>query len=174
MPCYVSCNFRCKVLVLSRYCTVDGTFLCLLYVSNVQKKVYCQFIYCFGIMCILIYCKCFDNNKHAVLVISVTFRGWGGESPLFYIKMCHEHNVNFFLSLLYAFLWFWKAWKSLNSYLYVWNTISIASNVKKSIHSLLHSCVGVQWHAVGFNWLILGTMGKIWPLTFFFSSTVHS
>lgn len=38
MLCNVSCNFRCKVLVLSRYCTVDGTFLCLLYVSNVKKK----------------------------------------------------------------------------------------------------------------------------------------
>lgn len=38
MLCNVSCNFRCKVLVLSRYCTVDGTFLCLLYVSNVRKK----------------------------------------------------------------------------------------------------------------------------------------
>lgn len=38
MLCNVSCNFRCKVLVLRRYCTVDGTFLCLLYVSNVQKK----------------------------------------------------------------------------------------------------------------------------------------
>lgn len=34
----VQCIFRCKVLVLSRYCTVDGTFLCLLYVSNVQKR----------------------------------------------------------------------------------------------------------------------------------------
>lgn len=45
MLCNVSCNSRCKVLVLSRYCTVDGTFLCLL--CQTCKKVYCQFIYCF-------------------------------------------------------------------------------------------------------------------------------
>lgn len=116
-----------------------------------KKKVYRQFIYCFWIMCILIYCKCFDNNTHAVLGISVTF--WGKKLPLFYMRKCVVgpiHNVHF-SSFCHNYMLFYGFEKHEKACI----LICMFGIQSKSIHNLLHWCVGVQWHAVGFKWQIL-------------------
>lgn len=112
MLCNVSCNFRCKVLVLSRYCTVDGDFLCLLYVSNVQKGLLS--VYLLFLNYVLTYCKRFDDNMHAVWAISVTFRKKRIAIVLY--EMCCVHNVHSSSSFCHYYMLFYvfekheKAW----------------------------------------------------------------
>lgn len=147
--CNVSCNFRCKVLVLSRYCTVDGTFLCLLYVSNVQKKAYCQFIYCFWSMCILIV---------NVLIIRMPFSEsqWclGKNAIVLYKKKSVVYIMYIFLLVFVTIICFSMVLKSMKKpeNLFVCLEYDINRNVKIDSQPCWGG-VGVQWHAVGLKWL---------------------
>lgn len=96
MLCNVLCIFRCKVLVSSRYCTVDGTFLCLLYVSNVQKKKVYRQVYLLFLTYVYTYLYIVNVliTKHAVLGISVTL-GEKKTLPSFYIQMCCVYRCTF-------------------------------------------------------------------------------
>lgn len=102
MLCNVTCNFRCKVLVLSRYCTVDGTFLCLLYVSNVQKRFIVSLF-------ILYELRVYLYIVNVLITIRMLFLG--KKNCHCFIEKCAVYEsictlLISFLSLLFAFLWF--------------------------------------------------------------------
>lgn len=80
---------------------------------------------------------------------------------LFYIKQCVVYIVYIsllvFVTIISAFLWLWKAWKGLSSYLYVCNTISIASNVTHNPNPFTAFCTYVwacRWFLLINTWTV--------------------
>lgn len=105
-------------------------------------------IYLLFLKYVYTYCKCFDNNTHAVFGISVMF---GKKRHCFILKKKSVVYIMYiFLLVFVTIICFSMVLKSMKKpeNLFVCLEYDINRNVKINSQPCW-GCVGVQWHAVG-------------------------
>lgn len=100
-------------------------------------------------VCVYLYCKCFDNNTHAVFGISVMF-GKKRHCFIYIKKKSVVYIMYIFLLVFVTIICFSMVLKSMKKpeNLFVCLEYDINRNVKINSQPCW-GCVGVQWHAVG-------------------------